>query len=602
MKLPSKGHGLVLAYSLLLCLFFTPCHGQDSENHQEDRAGDWVKIKAYVSHKTIHPGQSFQIALETTIQEDLHIHSRHPADEFLVPTVMALDETDGLIFSPVGYPKPLFRSFAFSKKKLSVYEGETLFFAQGTVSQDMAEGTALISGRLSYQACDHNACFMPTHVPFKAALEVVGKNQPVQLNDHAIFQQQASLSVEEQRAKEIIEKGLIYAMAAFFVFGLALNLTPCVYPVIPMTVAFFGGQGEEKKGRTFVLATYYVMGIAAVFSVLGLISSLAGQQWGFMFQNPWFVIVIAMIILSMAASMFGAFEIRIPAFLMTYSGKARKGAIGSLVMGLTVGVVIAPCAAGIIIGLIGIVAKLGIVAKGTLLFFVMGLGLGLPYLFLAISTGLLSRLPRSGMWMVWIRKLFGILLIGVALYFLIPQGKHAYSQQGFYLGVLAIFGGLFLGFLESSEGYGRIFKTARTVAGLVLIISGGLVVHQALHATGGTIDWVTYTNQSLQDLRKENKPIMIDFYADWCGACKELDDKTFTDAKIAETAKAFVMVRADFTSPDPTRNALMKEFKVSGLPTIVFISAEGRVLDNLKIVGFLGPTEMLRRMEDALSG
>jgi thiol:disulfide interchange protein DsbD len=368
-----------------------------------------------------------------------------------------------------------------------------------------------------------------------------------------------------------------------------------------MTVAFFGGQGEEKKGKIFVLALYYVMGIAIVFSVLGLISSLAGQQWGFMFQNPWFVIVIAMIILAMAASMFGAFEIRVPAVLMTYSGKSRKGVMGSFTMGLTVGVVIAPCSAGIIIGLIGVVARLGIVAKGTLLFFVMGLGLGLPYLFLAMSSGLLNRLPKSGMWMVWIRKLFGVLLIGVALYFLIPQGKQAHSQEGFYLGVLSIFGGLFLGFLESAEGYGRMFKAVRAVVGLLLIIIGGFLVHQALQAQKEAIDWVPYTNQSLAQLQKYDKPILIDFFADWCGACRELDDKTFSDAKVAETAKAFLMVRADFTALDAARDALMKKFKVSGLPTIVFVSADGTVLHNLRIVGFLRPKGMLERMEAALS-
>ena len=586
---------------MFLWLFSCPCSGQNAESSQEHQESDWLTVKAHISHETIHPGKSFHIALEAAIKKGLHIHSHDPGDEFLVPTIVEFGKTDGITYSPVSYPNAVFRSFAFSKRKLSVYEGKTVFFAQGTVSEEMPETTATVSGTLSYQACDDRACFMPTSVRFEAPLEIVGKDQPVRLRDNPVFQQQASWSTEESHAKEVIEKGLIYAVAAFFVFGLALNLTPCVYPVIPMTIAFFGGQGEEKKGRTFILAMYYVMGIAIVFSVLGLISSMAGQQWGFMFQNPWFVIVMAMIILSLATSMFGAFEIRVPAFLMTYSGKARKGIVGSLVMGLTVGLVIAPCAAGIIIGLIGIVAKLGIVVKGTLLFFVMGLGLGLPYLFLAVFSGLLSRLPKSGMWMVWIRKLFGVLLIGVALYFLIPQGKQAHSQQGFYLGVLAVFGGIFLGFLESGQGYSRIFKTVRAVVGLIFIVAGGFAVNQAFHAKAETIAWVPYTNQSLEQLSKGNKPILIDFYADWCGACRELDNKTFSDAEVAKTADAFVMVKADFTSPDPDRQALLEKFKVSGLPTIVFIGTDGTILHHLRIVGFLGPKDMLQRMESALS-
>jgi thioredoxin:protein disulfide reductase len=586
---------------LFLWLFSCPCSGQNTESSQEHQKSDWLTVKAHISHETIHPGESFHIALEAAIKKGLHIHSHDPGDEFLVPTIVEFGKTDGITYSPVSYPNAIFRSFAFSKRKLSVYEGKTVFFTQGTVSEEMPETTATVSGTLSYQACDDSACFMPTSVRFEAPLDIVGKDEPVRLRDNSVFQQQASWSTEESRAKEVIEKGLVYAVAAFFVFGLALNLTPCVYPVIPMTIAFFGGQGEEKKGRIFILAMYYVMGIAIVFSALGLISSMAGQQWGFMFQNPWFVIVMAMIILSMATSMFGAFEIRVPAFLMTYSGKARKGIVGSLVMGLTVGLVIAPCAAGIIIGLIGIVAKLGMVVKGTLLFFVMGLGLGLPYLFLAVSSGLLSRLPKSGMWMVWIRKLFGVLLIGVALYFLIPQGKQAHSQQGFYLGVLAVFGGIFLGFLESGQGYSRMFKTVRAVVGLIFIVAGGFAVNQAFHAKAETIAWVPYTNQSLEQLSKDNKPILIDFYADWCGACRELDNKTFSDAEVAKTAEAFVMVRADFTSPDPDRQSLLEKFNVSGLPTIVFVGPDGTVLHHLRIVGFLGPEDMLRRMKTALS-
>jgi thiol:disulfide interchange protein DsbD len=584
---------------LFLCLFGIAAVSQSNAQDVED--AQWVKVNVHFSHETIRPGEDFRIALEAVIQKGLHINSHSPTDEFLVPTVVEFGENFGAVFSPVSYPKPVFRSFSFSKDALSVYEDTAVFFAKGRVPEDTPPGPLTVSGILSYQACDHKACFLPSHVRFKQPLQVVGKNEPIRLADVDIFDDMALLSSEELAAKAVIEKGLIYAMAAFFLFGLALNLTPCVYPVIPMTVAFFGSQSEERKGKTFILALYYVVGIAIVFSVLGLMSSLAGRQWGFMFQNPWFVILITLIILAMAACMFGAFEVRVPAFLMAYSGKSRQGGLGSFIMGLTVGVVIAPCAAGIIIGLVGIVAKLGIVAKGTLLFFVMGLGLGLPYLFLAMSSGFLSRLPKSGMWMVWIRKLFGFILIGVALYFLIPHGKQAPSQLGFYLGVLIMFGGLLLGFLESAEGYGRVFKTARAIIGLCLIIMGGLLVRQALEVKEEAIDWVSYTNQSLEELQKHKKPILIDFYADWCSACRELDTKTFSDSKVADAAKAFLMVRADFTSPDPAREALIKKFKVSGLPTIVFVSASGKVLHNLRIVGFQGPKDMLERMEAAVS-
>ncbi len=458
-----------------------------------------------------------------------------------------------------------------------------------------------MSGKLAYQACDDQKCFMPQAVRFEIPLKIVKAGEPTKLINEHIFRPEASFTPDELRARQVIEKGLAYAVIAFFLFGLALNLTPCVYPVIPMTVSFFVAQSEQKRWAVFVLASYYVVGIAIVFSVLGLVSGLAGRQWGFLFQSPWFVICITIIILSMAASMFGAFEVTVPSSLMTKLGRSRQGAIGSFVMGLTVGVVIAPCATGIIIGLVSIVAKLGIVAKGALLFFVMGLGLGFPYLFLAMFSGALSRLPKSGLWMVWMRKLFGFLLIGVAIYFLLPQARQTHDQQGFYLGILAIFGGLLLGFLERGEGYTRSFKIIRAIFGVLLILSGTLLVNAAIRPEPPGINWVDYRGQSVGHLQKGNRPALIDFYADWCAACKELDRKTFRDQRVIDKSREFIMLRVDCTLTDDKCTALTEKFKVSGLPTVIFISSKGEDIHSLRTIGFLGPAKMLKKMEEALA-
>ncbi len=602
----------------LLCLFVSPSSGHAAKDVNV------VHVEAYASHERIHAGESFQVAIIATIKQRFHINSHKPTDEFLIPTVAQFDERKGIVFGPVSYPEPVLKSFSFAPHKVSVYDGVIVMLTLGRLAEDIALGATKISGRLTYQACDEQRCFMPDSVKFEIPLKTVRAGEPIKLIHKHIFQQKTpalarrppnkllplksmsgpgsgprgeSLSGGELRAKQVIERGILYAVAAFFLFGLALNLTPCVYPVIPMTVSFFMGQGERKKRDMFVLASSYVVGIALIFSILGLISGLAGRQWGFLFQNPWFVIFITIIILSMAASMFGAFEITVPSSLMTKLGKSRHGAVGSFIMGLTVGVVIAPCAAGIIIGLIGIVARLGIVAKGALLFFVMGLGLGLPYLFLAMFSGLMNRLPKSGMWMVWVRKLFGVLLIGVAIYFLLPQAKQINDQQGFYLGVLGIFGGLLLGFLERGEGYTRSFKIIRGIFGLLLILSGALLVNAAIQPEPRGIDWVYYRGQSIEQLQEKNRPILIDFYADWCAACKELDRRTFRNKKVVKKATGFVMVRVDCTSPDNKCTALTKKFKVSGLPTVVFVNSKGEEIDGLRAVGFLGPAEMLKKME-----
>jgi thiol:disulfide interchange protein DsbD len=603
MPLASSHLRVLFARASMLCcaVLFLLSALVSSSSGQSPQDLNVVRVEAHASHERIHPGKSFQIAIVAGITQGFHINSHKPLDRFLMPTVVKFDETKGILFGPVSYPAPALKSFSFSPEKVSVYEGKTVMRTQAKLPENIAPGDMNISGRLAYQACDDQRCFMPTSAKFEIPIEIVEPGQTIKLTNKDVFQQRASLTSNELYAKQVIERGLPYALVAFFLFGLALNLTPCVYPVIPITVSFFVAQKEQKRWGTFFLALYYVVGIAIVFSVLGLISGLAGKQWGFLFQSPWFIIVITIIILSMAASMFGAFEITVPSFLMTPMGKSRQGAIGSFIMGLTVGVVIAPCAAGIIIGLVGIVAKLGIVAKGALLFFVMGLGLGLPYLFLATFSGLLNRLPRSGMWMVWIRKLFGLLLIGVAIYFLLPQAQQVDDQQGFYLGVLGIFGGVFLGLLEHGEGYTRTFKTIRALFGILLIVSGIWLVNAAIRPEAPAIDWVDYKAQSIDSFQTTNRPVLIEFYADWCAACQELDRKTFRDQRVLDMSRGFVMVRVNCTTPDDKCSSLTSKFKVSGLPTMVFLGPTGEELHGLRVVGFLGPAELLKRMEDAVA-
>ncbi|MCK5232918.1 MAG: thioredoxin family protein, partial [Desulfobulbaceae bacterium] len=238
------------------------------------------------------------------------------------------------------------------------------------------------------------------------------------------------------------------------------------------------------------------------------------------------------------------------------------------------------------------------VVKGGLLFFVMGLGLGLPYLVLAMYSGLLNQLPQSGMWMVWVRKLFGILLIGVAVYFLVPQAKSASDQLGFFLGVLAIFGGLLLGFLERGQ-YSRPFKIIRALLGCLMIVAGIFMVQRAINIPAEKIEWISYTNRSIEQSAEIQRPILLEFTADWCAVCKELDRKTYNDERVVKVSREFFMTKVDCTSSDSTCARQAKKFKVSGLPTIIFFSPKGKELHDLRVVGFVGPDELMKKMKKA---
>ncbi|MEA2085335.1 MAG: cytochrome c biogenesis protein CcdA [Thermodesulfobacteriota bacterium] len=569
-----------------------PCFGQTAAG------SNIVRIETHASLDTVHPSESFDITVTATIKKGFHINSHRPLDEFLVPTVLRFDATDGISFGPVTYPEPALKLFAFSNNKMSVFENKIRIGSVAVVSTDISSGHVKLSGHLDFQGCDDTRCFRPESLKFEIPLKIAGSGESAGLINNKKIKQETDLDLtaDEKRAREVIDKGLLYALAAFFLFGLALNLTPCVYPVIPMTISFFSAQCEQKRLTMFFLASSYVLGIGVVFSLLGLISGIAGKQWGFLFQNTWFVILISLIILSMAASMFGAFEIKVPSFLMNHSGKSRQGTIGSFLMGLTVGVVVTPCAAGILIGLVGVVAKLGMVVKGGLLFFVMGLGLGLPYLVLAMYSGLLNQLPQSGMWMIWVRKLFGILLIGVAIYFLVPQAKSTSNQLGFFLGVLAIFGGLLLGFLERGQ-YTRPFKIIRALLGCLLIVAGIFMVQRAIHIPAEKIEWIPYTNRSIEQSAERQRPILLEFTADWCAVCKELDRKTYNDERVVKVSREFTMIKVDCTSSDSVCARLAKKFNVSGLPTIIFFSPGGKELHDLRVVGFVRPNKLMKKMK-----
>lgn len=567
---------------------------------QEVPPSQIIQVQGLTSLDKVYPGSSFELAVVVDVALGWHINSNKPLDEFLVPSELVFDEKEGVTYSDVIYPESILQKFSFSESEVSVYEGKAVFGVKVTLASEFPLGDTVISGRLLYQACDDQSCLPPAEISIEIPVKVVGLTEPVNAINQEIFSRidfgstGAEAPEEGELGQFIQEKGLFVAFFFIFLGGLALNLTPCIYPLIPITIGYFGGQSHGKSGKTFVLALFYVLGIATTYSVLGVIAASTGSMLGAALQNPLVLIFVAGVLGALALGMFGLYEIRLPSFLASFGGTGKKGYGGALFMGLTVGIVAAPCIGPFVLGLLTYVAAIGNPFLGFWMFFILALGLGVPFLILGTFSGSINRLPRSGVWMVWVKKIFGFVLIGMAIYFLrtlIPEAVYP-----FLLPILALIAGIYLGWIEKSEAMTRAFRWVRNIAGILFIaLSIWLFIPKA---EAETILWQPYSEEFLTEAHQAGKPVIIDFSADWCLPCKELDKRTFSDPEVITLSQSFVRLKADLTkSEDSSVKNLREKFGIGGVPTIVFIDSQGAEAKESRVTGFTGAKEFLERMK-----
>ncbi len=392
-------------------------------------------------------------------------------------------------------------------------------------------------------------------------------------------------------------RAMIWTLLGIFAGGMALNLTPCVYPLIPVTISYFGGRSGKRQLIGHGLC--YIGGLSITNSILGVVAALTGGLMGALLQNPLVLVFVAAILMLMATSLFGLWEMRLPGGLMQAASKTYAGYLGTLFMGLTMGIVAAPCIGPFVLGLLTWVAGMGSAWIGFIVFFTLSLGLGLPLFFLAIFSGNLSRLPRSGEWMLWVRKLMGWVLVGMAVYFIRPVLPK--TAGVLFPAAVALAAGLHLGWIDKTKANFRAFEWIRTAVGIAAVVIATLLVGNWF-MQGPGVTWNIYSNQLLAESKNANKPVIIDFYADWCSPCRELDEVTFHHSDVVKQAEShFTMIKVDVTrAGNPINEQLLKQYGVKGVPTVVFLDAQGRERLDLRLVDFLPPHQFLNRMSDLM--
>jgi thiol:disulfide interchange protein DsbD len=484
-----------------------------------------------------------------------------------------------------------------------------------------------------YQGCaDKGLCYPPEVRQFKVTL---GENvQPIeQLKNEPSApkrQEQRSLASNQDDTslaqKTLASGDLAKIGIGFLVFGLLLSFTPCVLPMVPILSSIIVGEKNVTRMRGFLLALAYCLGMALIYTSLGIAAGLAGEGLAGALQKPWVLIGFASLLFLLALSMFDVYQLQLPSALQgrlsETSGRLGGGRFFTVFfMGALSALIVGPCVAGPLAGALLYISQTKNVMIGAWALFSMAMGMSVPLLLTGISAG--SLLPRAGAWMNHVKKIFGLLLFAVALWMLNPILSNVIAML--LWGAFAIFSALILGVFEPISSSSTLTRYAAKMLSILCLLlgfsqvvgalSGGQDLMQPLGhlqkvvnaAAQGTIKNDTHaferikTVQELERILTQSKqPILLDFYAEWCIACKEMERFTFSDPKVASQLKQMKLLQVDVTNNTVEDRELMKRFNLFGPPGVILFTPNGLEALNARIVGYLDAKAFSERLETKL--
>jgi len=525
------------------------------------------------------------------------------------------------------------------KSKHDEYFGDTEVYyevleATLPVARAASSATQSVHLKVTYQGCaEGGLCYNP--ITKEADVELpptaVATQLPVEAAQPAKSAGSAAPMVAEQDKLAAALKGdnLLYALLTFFLAGVVLSLTPCVLPMIPILSGIIVGQGESvTRSRSFSLAFTYVQGMALTYAAAGAIFVLAAKQAPqAFFQKPWIVTLMALLFVALALAMFGLYTIQMPSALQTRltdaSNRQKSGTyIGTFVMGALSALVVTACVAPAIIAALSVISQSGQIVRGAAALYATGLGMGVPLLIVGASAG--DLLPKAGPWMDTVKELFGVMFLGVAIYIAAPLLPAALTML--LWSALAIVSGFWIFSLKARDG-GPAHAAVRGVGlitvvyGVLLLIGtasgsrdplqpldrlsagagGGAAAAQEPALTFARIKTVADLDRAVASATAAGKPVMLDFYADWCVSCKEMEKFTFNDAAVQAALAGAVLLQADVTANDEADKALLARFEIFGPPTIAFFGRDGIERKNFRLVGFAPAPRFAEHVKSAFT-
>ena len=501
--------------------------------------------------------------------------------------------------------------------------------ANASIAIDNAkDGVKNASFKVKYQGCSEisGICYPPITKDITINISPITDAAASTLENTSGSNTTMPISEQDQIA-DLLKNGSVWiSLITLFGIGLLLAFTPCVFPMIPILSSIIVGQGDKiSTSRGFSLSVAYVLGMASINTAAGVAAALTGESLAVMLQTPWVLASFAGVFVLLSLAMFGFYELQMPGFIQNrlteVSNKQKSGSItGAVIMGLLSAVIVGPCVAAPMFGVLLFISQTGDPYFGGLALFALSLGMGAPLIAIGTSAGKL--LPKAGVWMDVVKAVFGVSLLAVAIWMI----RSIVPEQVVLLltAILLIISAVYMGALDAlkaeATGWTRFWKgtglvifiygitlilgatagSTSVISPLKGIVSGGGIHATETHLAFKQIKGVDGLNQALADAKAQNKTVMLDFYADWCVSCKEMEALTFTDTKVQKNLENTILLQADVTANDEQDKALYKHFKIIGPPAIIFYNTQSEELAPYRVVGYMPADKFSAHVKQAL--